>query len=105
MDVVGPLPVTKRGNKYILTLQDAFTRYPEAVAIPDQKSETVARVFVADFIARHGVPKYLVTDRGTNFVSDLFKNVCELLGTNKIQTTAYHPMCNGRIERFHRTLA
>lgn len=105
MDIIGPLQTTKRGNKYLLTFQDAFTSYPEAIPLPDQKAETIAKVFVTEIVSRHGTPKQLLTDRGTNFVSELFKNVYKMLGITKLQTTAYHPMCNGRIERFHRTLA
>lgn len=56
-------------------------------------------------ICRHGVPKQLLTDKGTNFVSDLFKSACSILSINKLQTTAYHPICNGWFERFHKTLA
>lgn len=105
MDIVDPFKTSNRGNKYILTFQDSFSRYPEAIAIKDQKAETVAKAFVTEIIARHGVPKQLLTDKGTNFVSELLKSVCKLLGIRKLQTTAYHPRCNGRIERFHRTFA
>lgn len=104
MDIVGPLVTSSKGNKFILTFQDEFTRYSEAIAIPDQRADTVARVFVTEIIARHGVPKQLLTDRGSNFVSEVFKKVCALLKIKKLQTTAYHPMGNGRIERFHKTL-
>ena len=46
-----------------------------------------------------------MTDQGTNFLSEVFKNVCKLLKINKIQITAYHPQSNGALERSHRTLA
>ncbi|KAG8236845.1 hypothetical protein J437_LFUL017195 [Ladona fulva] len=104
MDVVGPLPATYNGNKYILTFQDAFTKYPEAIALRDQKTETIARAFVEKIVLRHGAPHQLLTDRGENFTSTLMREVCKLLGVKKLQTTAYHPAGNGLVERSHRTL-
>lgn len=105
MDIVGPLPVSNQGNKYLLTFIDYLTRYCEAIPIPNQTAEIVAKEFVHKIITRHGVPKKLLTDQGRNFVSSLFKGVCNLLGIKKIQTTPYHPQCNGLIERLHKSLA
>ena len=51
-----------------------------------------------------GVPEALLSDRGTNLLSHLMRDVCELLGIEKLNTTAYHPQCNGLVERFNRTL-
>ena len=53
---------------------------------------------------RHGAPERVLTDQGSNFVSELFKGVCKMIGVEKVQTTAYRPSSNGRIERFHGTL-
>ncbi|KAG8239536.1 hypothetical protein J437_LFUL018374 [Ladona fulva] len=69
MDVVGPLLSTYKGNRYILTFQDAFTKYPEAIALPNQKTETIARAFMENIVLRHGAPRQLLTDRGANFIS------------------------------------
>jgi hypothetical protein len=63
LDVVGPLPVTERGNKYLLTFVDHFTRFCEAIPIPSQDTETIAREFVIRIITQLGVPKKLLTDR------------------------------------------
>ncbi|XP_046399957.1 uncharacterized protein LOC124166472 [Ischnura elegans] len=104
MDIVGPLPRSEKNNRYILTFQDAFSKYPEAFPLPDQKTETVARAFVEGVIVRHGAPRQLLTDRGANFTSALMREVCRILGIRKLQTTAYHPACNGLVERSHRTL-
>lgn len=102
MDIVGPFITSDDGNKYLLTFQDHFTKYPEAIPIPNQSAETVARVFVTHIIVRHGSPRQLITDQGANFVSKLFKEVCKLLQIEKIQTTAYHPQSNGVLERSHK---
>lgn len=104
MDIVGPLPLSNQGNKYLLTFTD-MTCYCEAIPIPNQTAETVAREFVHKIITRYGVPKRLLTDQGCNFVSSLLRGVCTLLGVQKLRTTPYHPQCNGMIERLHKTLA
>jgi len=56
-------------------------------------------------VLEHGIPEKILTDQGTNFLSEIFKNTCKLLKIDKIQTTAYHPESNGALERSHRTLA
>lgn len=104
LDIVGPLVTSYNGNKYILTFMDYFTRYSEAIAVPDIKAETVARAFVEQVVCRHGCPEKLLTDRGTNFMSEVFKEVCSLLQTKQLHTASYAPSTNGLIERFHRTL-
>lgn len=105
MDIMGPLPVSTAGNRYILMFIDHLTRYAEAIALPDQKADTVARAFVERIILRHGVPQQLLTDRGSNFTSQLMREVYQLLGIKKLQTTPYHPQCNGAVERLNHTVA
>lgn len=103
-NVVGPFPTSKNGYKYLLTFIDKFTRYAEAVPLKTLMAEETAQTFVREIVLRHGAPKRLLTDRGTNFTSDLFKATGKLLGIKKVQTTAFHPQCYGMIERIHRTL-
>lgn len=105
LDIVGPLPETQRGNKYILTFQDDLSKLVTAIPIPQQDAETVAREFVVNVILKMGIPKQVLTDQGTNFLSDVFKNVCKLLRIKKLQTTAFRPESNGSLERSHRVLA
>lgn len=96
LDIVGPLPASKQGNKYLLTFIDHFSRYAEAVPLADQTAETTARAFVKYILTRHGVPERLLTDQGRNFTSELFTTTCKILGIKKLRTTAYHPESNGR---------
>ena len=104
MDIMGPLPKTDRGNVYILVIGDYFTKWVEAFALPNQEAETVAKIFVEEFVCRFGVPKELHTDQGSNFESNLMKEVCKLLGVKKTRTCPYHPKGDGFVERFNRTL-
>lgn len=103
LDIIGPLAPSK-GNRYLLSMIDRYTRWPEVVPIPDQTAETIADCFVQHWVARFGVPEVITTDQGRNFESCLFKNLADRLGVKKTRTTPYHPQCNGLIERFHRVL-
>jgi len=59
----------------------------------------VAKEFITKIIYEYGIPETVLTDQGTNFLSEIFKSVCKLLRITKIQTTAYHPGSNGALER------
>ncbi|XP_075730383.1 uncharacterized protein LOC142772135 [Rhipicephalus microplus] len=104
IDIVGPIhPRSKHGNLYILTLMDYATRYPDAVALPSIETERVAEALVEMF-SRFGVPREVLSDRGTNFTSHLMKEVARLLSVRQLHTTPYHPMANGLVEKFNGTL-
>lgn len=104
LDIVGPLEETCNGDKYILTFEDDLTRFTDCYALRDMEASTVARLFFDQIVSRYGIPKAVVTDQGTNFVSELFKRTCKLLKIKKMQTTAYHPQSNGALERSHKPL-
>ena len=103
IDIVGPLP-SSAGSRYLLTMIDRFTRWPDAVPIPAIDAHTVAHTVVAQWVSRFGAPTTLTTDRGAQFESSLLSALLKLLGTVRTRTTAYHPRANGMIERFHRHL-
>ncbi len=100
VDLIGPLKLTRQGNKYILSIIDYYTKYAEAIALPNQEAETVVRALEQVF-ARHGMPSVLLTDQGRNFESHLVTSMCELFGIEKRRTTAYHPQTDGLCERFN----
>ncbi|GBM64621.1 hypothetical protein AVEN_91694-1 [Araneus ventricosus] len=91
LDILGPLPVTTKGNRYVLVLMDYFTKWPDAITIPDQEASTVAEELVRTRISSYGVPMILHSDQGTNFNSALFVEFCKLLGILKTRATALHP--------------
>ncbi|GFT72145.1 gypsy retrotransposon integrase-like protein 1 [Trichonephila clavipes] len=78
-DILGPLPRTASGNKYLHVVMDYFTKWPEVYPIPDQEAPTVAEAVVQHWISRYGVPLQLHSDQGRNFVAAVLKGVCELL--------------------------
>ena len=81
-----------------------MTKWPEAFAVPSIEAATIARLLVDEIFARHGAPRKLLSDRVSNFLSALVKEVCCLLNTKKLNTTAYHPECNGQVERLNHSL-
>ena len=103
-DIVGPFPVSKTGNKYILVVMDYFTRWAEAYAIPNQEATTVASKLVDEFFCRFSVPSQLHSDQGRQFESSLIKEICKLLDIKKSRTTPYHPEGDGLVERYNKTL-
>ena len=104
VDIMGPMPLTKGGNRYILVIGDYFTRWMEAYGLPSQHADVVAQKLVHEFISRFGTPLEIHSDQGRNFESVLFKEVLKLLQIKKTRTTAYRPKSNGLIERFNATL-
>ena len=103
MDIVGPLPRTKRGNQFILTFCDYATRYPEAVPLPSVEAPRVAKELMSIF-SRLGILEQILTDQGTNFMSATLEEVYRLLQVKRIRTSPYHPQTDGLVERFNATL-
>nr|VZI41229.1 unnamed protein product [Spirometra erinaceieuropaei] len=103
LDIVGPLPLSY-GCSYLLTCVDRFTRWPEAIPLPDVAAPTVVKAFLSRWVAIFGAPSIITTDRGAQFESHLFQSLLSFFGCTRIRTTAYHPAANGMVERFHRQL-
>ena len=95
IDLVVSLP-SSHGYTYLLTCVDRFTRWPEAIPLPDVHAATVAAAFVNIWVSRFGVPGTITTDRGGQFEAALFQALVTLL--------SYHPQANGLVECFHRRL-
>ena len=102
-DIVGPLPKSAAGFRYILTMMDLYSKYPEAIPIKRVDNEAVLEAMLEVF-SRHGIPECILTDQGSVFMSRLTKAVCNTLGVNQIRTSPYHPQSDGALERWHACL-
>uniref|UniRef100_A0A8C5DT92 Gypsy retrotransposon integrase-like protein 1 n=1 Tax=Gouania willdenowi TaxID=441366 RepID=A0A8C5DT92_GOUWI len=103
LDCVGPLPKTKAGHQYILTIMCAATRFPHAVPLRSLRTKPVVKALLW-FFSTFGLPREIQTDRGTNFMSKLFSQVVKELNIKHVTSSAYHPESQGALERFHQTL-
>lgn len=101
-DHLGPFVRSKRGNAYLLTIIDAFTRYIRIKAVRDTKTATAVRIF-KDF-GYFGIPNRLITDRGTCFTSSKFKSSTQNFGIKHILNAVATPRVNGQIEHFNLTI-
>ncbi|XP_060085241.1 uncharacterized protein LOC132564610 [Ylistrum balloti] len=104
VDVMGPLPVTHLGNRYLLVVGDYFTKWCDAYPIPDQEADKVAEVLVNGFVPQFGVPRQLHSDQGRNFEGFVLKEMCNILVIDKTRTTPLHPQSDGMDERLNQTL-
>lgn len=98
------LPVTSQGNRYILVVEDYFTKFVNLYALPNQTAHTVARCLFEDYVLVHGVPEVLHSDQGRQFEVEVIQSLCQLLGIKKTRSTAYNPKSDGMVERHNRTL-
>lgn len=104
IDVLGPLPSSTRGNRYIVVVMDYFSKWPECFALPDQTSVRIVDRLVESIFCRFGVPHIIHSDQGRNFEAEIFRRTLERLGVQKTRTTPLHPQSDGMVERFNRTL-
>ena len=103
IDLVGPLPETRRGNKYIITLSDYFSKWPEAAPLPSKEATGVAS-FLLDTFCRHGWPKIVQSDQGREFINTINSCLFEMTGIKQCVSSAYHPQTNSLDERLNQTL-
>lgn len=104
MDIVGPLPGTTKGNSYILTIQDHLTKFSLAIPLKSITAIQVADALLKYFICIFGAPKIILTDQGTNFMSNLMKRFAKQFKIKQYRTTAFYPQANGALERSHLVL-
>ena len=103
IDCVGPLPKTKSGNQYLLTIMCSTTRFPEAIPLRNIKAKQIVSHLIK-FFTLVGLPQVISSDQGSNFMSNIFKQVVQQLGIKHCVSSAYHPETQGALERFHGTL-
>ena len=103
LDYVGPLARSTRGNRYLLTVQDAFSRYLEAFPVASATAKKTLDILTREVFARYGLPESIHSDRGGTFVAGIVRDVCDALHIVQSTTVPYNPQ-NNRIERHHKTL-
>jgi hypothetical protein len=102
-DIMGPIPLCDGKFKYILIICDHFTKYCEFFALESTTAQETAKKII-EFISRHSVPESILSDRGTNYQSELIAEVYELLDIHQLRTTAFWPQCDGQSERMCQSL-
>ena len=103
LDIKGPLPTTKCGNRFIVAFVCTRTNWAEAYATTDHTAKTVARLFV-DVIMKHGVPRRVITDKGSEFGSAVFTGLLASFNVEYKANPPYSPFLSGKVERFNRSL-
>jgi Integrase zinc binding domain len=103
-DILGPLPKTEHGNRFLLVITDRFSKLTRTVPLRTISAFVVAKAFCEHWVFVYGPPIYALTDNGAQFSAKFFLAVCRELGVSKVFTTAYHPQTNGQVERYNRTI-
>ena len=106
-DILGPLPETRRGHKYILLVVDLFSRHVEPYALTSEEKTAIgcaSSKLAEDYVVRWGCPKYLLSDRGSEFTAKVARDVYRMLGAKKRFTSSFHPQTNGCVERLNHTV-
>jgi hypothetical protein len=103
MDTAGPLPETKSGNKYIMVAIDHYSKWCEAKAVANYGVKIAARFLEDDIVCRYGVPKFVLTDNGGEWVAE-FDVMCKDYAIQHQRTAPQWPQCNGMAERMIKTI-
>ena len=98
------LPLTVHRNKYVIVFVNYLTKWVEPFPAEDQTSETIANLLVNEVLYRHGVAEQLLSDRGTNLLSGVMKDVYSLTRIQKINTTASHLKTDELVENMNKTI-
>ncbi len=104
IDIVGPLTITRRGNRYIVTAMDYFTKWPIAKALKETTAKAVSKFIYQKIICEHGCPEVLQSDRGTHFVNRVIEDLTGKFRIKHRLSSPYHSQTNGLVERFNQTL-
>jgi len=91
IDIVGPLTITRRGNRYIVTAMDYFTKWPIAKALKEATAKAVSKFIYQKIICKHGYPEVLQSDRRTHFVNRVIEDLTEKFRIKHCLSSSYHP--------------
>ena len=101
IDTCGPFPKTDKENKYVVTIVDHFSLWPEAYTVSNKSAETIAGLMSEKSIPTHSCPQWIFSDRGTEFVNAVITLLLTNLKVCHIKTSPCHPQNNGKTEGFH----
>ncbi len=101
---MGPLIITKRGNRYIVTAMDYFTKWPIAKALKEATAKAVSKFIYQKIICKHECSEVLQSDQGTHFVNRVIENLTEKFRIKHRLSSPYYPQTNGLVKRFNQTL-
>ena len=104
LDILGGLQTTDNGNRYLMVIQDYFSKWVVVIPLPDQTAVTCADALMKRWILIWGTPRIIHTDQGPNFESKLWAELCQRLGIEKTHTNPYRPQSDGMVEKFNSTL-
>ena len=104
IDLLGELIRTPHGNRWLLVITDRFSKLVRTVPLKRITASEIAKAFVHHWIFPYGPPVSELADSGKQFVSQLFQEICRILGVKNVFTTTCHPQTNGQVERFNRTI-
>lgn len=104
MDYITDLPETKSGNRHLLVITDRLSKGVIFIPVPDLSGEMLAKEFIHHYVAHHGLPKAITSDRGTQFVQGIWAHICKQLRIKQRLSTAFHPETDGSTERMNQTL-
>lgn len=104
MNILCPLPKTTNGNQYVTVIKNSSSKRTWATPSPKTTSTHFANIFLHHWIVPYGIPSFLLTDNGTQFVFKFFADLCGFFGVRHLATTAYHLQPNGQAQRFNKTV-
>jgi len=104
IDCLGPLVKTARNHKYLVVVTDQYSRYVIAWPSPDITAKTIAAQFYQKVICVYGAPKRLLSDNGSSFIGQVFKELCTQFNIQQCFSTSYHPQAQGSVERANRSI-
>jgi hypothetical protein len=104
IDLIGRLPTTPNGNRWIITAIDYATGWPVAKAVPDATEEAIGQFLYEEIFVHYGAFKEIISDNGPNLMAGAVEHYIRLLRAKHKTTTPYHPRTNGKVENLNRIL-
>jgi len=105
VDIFGPIPASKKGDRFILVITDRFAKLTKCVALRRSTAMSVASAIIDAWVSAYAPPDRILSDQRPQFMSNFFIAVMKMLGIETVRTTAYRPQTNRHVERYNRTMA